>query len=100
MATLGYACINTELNTQKDRVTTNRTMTKKTLSTWNSVLPVVHYSQDRSVEQNDSKTRPQAHSDSYWTPIETYGYDFDVMLECKKKEQGLFKMRELKGELL
>ena len=67
------------------------------LSTWNNVLPVVHYSQCRSVEQNDSKIRPQAHSDSYWTPINTYGYDCDVMLECKKKEQGLFKMKDLLG---
>jgi hypothetical protein len=37
----------------------------------------------------------KAHSDSYWLPVETYGYDVDVMLECKWKERGLFKMREL-----
>ncbi len=68
------------------------------MSTWHGVKPVVHYSQDRSVEHNDSKIRPQAHSDSYWTPIETYGHDIDVMLECKHKEQGLFKMRQLLEE--
>jgi UV DNA damage endonuclease len=56
---------------------------------------VVHYSQSRSVEQNDPKIRAHAHSDSYWTPIDTFGFDMDVMLECKHKELGLFKMREL-----
>lgn len=65
------------------------------MSTWQDVKPVVHYSQDRSVEHNDPKIRPQAHSDSYWTAIETYGHDIDIMLECKHKEQGLFKMRHL-----
>lgn len=68
------------------------------MSTWHGVKPVVHYSQDRSVEHNDPKIRPQAHSDSYWTPIKTYGHDIDVMLECKHKEQGLFKMRQLLEE--
>ena len=65
------------------------------ISTWDNITPVVHYSQDRSVEQNDPKIKPQAHSDSYWTPIKTYGRNVDIMLECKKKEQGLFKMRNL-----
>ena len=64
-------------------------------STWNGIRPVVHYSQGRDVEQDDPKIRPQAHSDSYWTPVTTYHLPVDVMLECKKKEQGLFKMREL-----
>ena len=68
------------------------------MSTWQDVKPVVHYSQDRSVEHNDPKIRPQAHSDSYWTAIETYGHDVDIMLECKHKEQGLFKMRQLLQE--
>ena len=65
------------------------------LQTWGDVVPVVHYSQSRSVEHNDPKIKPQAHSDSYWEPIDTYGHRMDVMLECKAKEQGLFKMREL-----
>ena len=63
--------------------------------TWGDVKPVVHYSQSRSVEQNDPKIRDNAHSDSYWTPINLYGLDLDVMLECKHKEIGLYKMREL-----
>lgn len=65
------------------------------MSTWQDVKPVVHYSQDRSVEKSDSKIRPQAHSDSYWTPIDTYSHDIDVMCEAKGKEKALFKMREL-----
>tara|TARA_R110000803_G_scaffold195233_2_gene258415 strand:- start:185 stop:1021 length:837 start_codon:yes stop_codon:yes gene_type:complete len=65
------------------------------VSTWNNITPVVHYSQSRSVEHNDPKIRENAHSDSYWEPVNTYGLDLDVVLECKHKELGLFKMREL-----
>ena len=68
------------------------------VSTWGDVKPVIHYSQDRSVEHDDPKIRAQAHSDSYWTPVDTHGLDVDVMLECKHKEIGLFKMRELLTE--
>jgi len=67
-------------------------------STWGDITPVTHYSQSRSVEHNDPKIKANAHSDSYWTPVQTYGLDVDVMLECKHKELGLFKMRELLGQ--
>ena len=67
--------------------------------TWGDVKPVIHYSQSRSVEHDDPKIRDNAHSDSYWTPVDTHGLDIDVMLECKHKEVGLFKMRELMEEL-
>jgi UV DNA damage endonuclease len=70
------------------------------LETWGDVVPVVHYSQSRAVEHNDPKIKPQAHSDSYWEPIDTYGHRMDIMLECKHKEQGLFKMRELMASAL
>ena len=63
--------------------------------TWGDVKPVIHYSQSRAIEHNDPKIRGNAHSDSYWEPVDTYGLDIDVMLECKHKEIGLFKMREL-----
>ena len=66
--------------------------------TWGDIRPVVHYSQSRSVEHNDPKIRGNAHSDSYWTPIDLYNLDLDVMLECKHKELGLFKMRQLLQE--
>jgi UV DNA damage endonuclease len=63
--------------------------------TWGDVTPVIHYSQSRAIEHNDVRIRANAHSDSYWEPVNTYGLDLDVMLECKHKEIGLFKMREL-----
>ena len=63
--------------------------------TWGDVTPVIHYSQSRSIEHNDPKIRDNAHSDSYWKAVNTHGLDLDVMLECKHKELGLFKMREL-----
>jgi UV DNA damage endonuclease len=64
-------------------------------STWGDTTPVTHYSQSRAVEHNDPSIKANAHSDSYWVPVDTYGHDVDVMLECKHKELGLFKMREL-----
>ena len=64
-------------------------------STWGTTTPVTHYSQSRAVEHNDASIKANAHSDSYWIPVDTYGHDVDVMLECKHKELGLFKMREL-----
>ena len=65
------------------------------VGTWGDTTPVVHYSQSRATEYNDTRIKAHAHSDSYWTPVDTYGHDVDVMLECKHKELGLFKMREL-----
>ena len=66
--------------------------------TWGDVTPVTHYSQSRSTEHNDPTIKPQAHSDSYWEPVNTYGLDVDVMLECKHKEIGLYKMQSLLQE--
>lgn len=63
--------------------------------TWGDIVPVVHFSQSRSIEHNDSKIKPQAHSDSYWDVPNFYDQTVDVMLECKHKEIGLFKMRQL-----
>ena len=70
------------------------------VSTWGDTTPVVHYSQSRATEHNDMSIKAHAHSDSYWTPVDTYGHDVDVMLECKHKELGLFKMRELLGKTI
>jgi UV DNA damage endonuclease len=66
------------------------------LSTWPvAIRPVVHYSESRSDEYGDPKIKPQAHSDSYVRPINTYGREMDIMLEAKHKELALFKMRQL-----
>lgn len=67
-------------------------------TTWGDVTPVTHYSQSRSVEHNDPKIKPQAHSDSYWKPVNTYDLPVDVMLECKHKEIGLYQMQKLLQE--
>ena len=63
--------------------------------TWGDVRPVVHYSQSRAIVHDNPKIKANAHSDSNWTPINLYNLDLDVMLECKHKEIGLYKMREL-----
>ena len=65
------------------------------LSTWGDIKPVVHYAESRSIEHNNPKIKENAHSDSYWSAINLYNLDLDVMLECKHKEIGLYKMREL-----
>ena len=77
---------------------TNSEALSLAVKTWGDITPVVHYSQSRPDEQNDPKIRPNAHSDSYWTAVDTYGHDVDVMLECKHKEIGLFKMQQLLNE--
>jgi len=64
-------------------------------STWNGVKPVVHLSESRREEQGDSKIRPQAHSDYIYNPVDNYGVDYDMMLECKKKELGLVRYRDI-----
>ena len=74
---------------------TNEEALKLAAKTWGVIKPVVHYSQSRAEEHNNTKIKANAHSDSYWTAVNTYGQDVDVMLECKHKEWGLFKMREL-----
>ena len=75
---------------------TEREAVDMALSTWPvGIRPVVHYSESRSLEHNDPKIKPQAHSDSYVRPINTYGREMDIMLEAKHKELALFKMRQL-----
>lgn len=64
-------------------------------STWGEVRPVIHYSQSRSIEHDNPKIRPQAHSDCYWEYPETYGIDVDIMCEAKHKEIAVTKLKEL-----
>ena len=68
------------------------------LSTWpEGIKPVVHYSESRSLEQEDDKIRPQAHSDYVYDKIDSYGNDFDIMVEAKHKELAVAKYLELHG---
>ena len=64
------------------------------VESWGAVKPVTHYSESRSIEQDDPKIKANAHSDMIYNKIETYGFDVDVMIEAKKKEVALLHYRE------
>jgi len=64
------------------------------ISTWSKdIVPVVHYSESKSLHENNSKIKPQAHSDYITEYINTYGNTVDIMLEVKQKELALIKYR-------
>lgn len=63
------------------------------LSTWGDIKPVVHYAESRSVEYNNPKIKPQAHSDMIRNPFNDYGHELDVMIEAKHKELALLEYR-------
>ena len=66
------------------------------ISTWpKGIVPVVHYSESRSIEQEDDKIRPQAHSDYVYDYIDTYGNTVDIMVEAKHKELAVQRYKEL-----
>ena len=66
------------------------------MATWDvDVVPVVHYSESRNIEQEDDKIRPQAHSDYVYDYIDTYGNRVDIMVEAKAKELAVIKYKEL-----
>ena len=60
------------------------------ISTWPSdITPIVHYSESKSIHENNDKLKPQAHSDMINDLPDTYGYDVDVMVEAKSKEKAI-----------
>ena len=61
-------------------------------TTWGTITPVVHYSESKALHENDSKIKPQAHSDYIDILPNTYGLDVDIMLETKQKELALLKV--------
>ena len=61
-------------------------------TTWGTIKPVVHYSESKALNEG-LKVKLQAHSDYINGPIDTYGLDIDIMLECKAKELALLKLR-------
>ena len=65
------------------------------ISTWDDIVPVVHYSESRNIEQEDDKIRPQAHSDYVYDYIDTYGNEVDIMVEAKAKELAVLKYKEI-----
>jgi UV DNA damage endonuclease len=60
------------------------------------ITPVVHVSESKAIEQGDPKIRKQAHSDFIQRPVDNHGQAHDIMLECKKKELALLKLRQVK----
>lgn len=66
------------------------------IATWDAdIVPIVHYSESKALHENNSKIRPQAHSDYVAGPICTYGYQVDVMVEAKSKELAVLKLKQL-----
>ena len=65
--------------------------------TWpDSITPIVHYSSSKQKETGNSKEKPQAHSDYILEEINQYGYEVDIMLECKAKELALLEYRQVR----
>lgn len=62
----------------------------KAVSTWpKGIKPIVHYSESKALHENDSKLKPQAHSDYINSLPNTYGLDIDIMVEAKAKELAI-----------
>jgi UV DNA damage endonuclease len=60
------------------------------VSTWpKGITPEVHYSESKSLHEENSKLKPQAHSDYIKQLPELYGMDVDVMVEAKAKELAI-----------
>ena len=70
------------------------------MSTWpDGITPVVHYSSSKPKETGNPKDKPQAHAEYILEEINNYGYDLDVMLECKAKELALLEYRNTLGNI-
>ena len=66
---------------------------KLAASTWGNIKPVVHYSESKSLHENNDSIKPQAHSDYISDTVNTYGVDVDIMIEAKAKELTLLQYR-------
>jgi UV DNA damage endonuclease len=63
---------------------------KLAITTWpDGITPVVHYSESKALHEENSKIKPQAHSDYINSLPNTYELDVDIMLECKAKELAI-----------
>jgi UV DNA damage endonuclease len=60
-------------------------------STWrkSGVTPEVHYSESKALHEENSKLKPQAHSDYITALPNTYRIDVDIMVEAKAKELAI-----------
>ncbi len=72
----------------------HKTALEWAIATWPAgVKPAVHYSSSRRLHE-DATAKVQAHADYIYEDIDTYGYDVDIMLECKAKELALLEYRK------
>jgi UV DNA damage endonuclease len=63
---------------------------KLAVSTWpKDIRPIVHYSESKALHENNSKLKPQAHSDYINSLPNTYELDVDLMVESKAKELAI-----------
>jgi UV DNA damage endonuclease len=63
------------------------------LCTWGDVKPMTHFSSSRK-KYEDSSCKVVAHADYLYDEIPTFGYDFDVVVEAKAKEQAVIHYLE------
>ena len=71
---------------------------KLAVSTWGDIKPVVHYSESKSLHENNDSIKPQAHSDYISEVINTYGLDVDVMVEAKAKELTILEYKRVRTQ--
>jgi UV DNA damage endonuclease len=65
---------------------------KLAATTWpKDIGQEVHYSESKALHENNSKLKPQAHSDYINSLPNTYGLDVDIMVEAKAKELSILK---------
>jgi UV DNA damage endonuclease len=63
---------------------------KLAVSTWpKGITPEVHYSESKALHEENSKLKPQAHSDYIKSLPNTYELDLDIMVESKAKELAI-----------
>ena len=62
------------------------------ITTWpKGITPAVHYSESKSLHENNTKIKAQAHSDYITTIPNTYDMDVDIMVEAKQKDLAILK---------
>lgn len=62
------------------------------ITTWpENITPAVHYSESKALHENNTKLKPQAHSDYITTIPNTYDMGVDIMVEAKQKDLAILK---------
>jgi UV DNA damage endonuclease len=64
---------------------------KLAATTWHNIIPEVHYSESKSLHENNTKIKAQAHSDYINAIPNTYDMDVDIMVEAKQKDLAILK---------